>query len=246
MSDTITIDPRFCGPRQSGNGGYVSGRLAAFIDGPARASLKSPPPLGAELRVERDGARVAAFHGETLIGTAAPAEVAVDLPAPPDPAALAAARAAYLEYEQSHYLPYCFVCGPRREAGDGLRIFAGPAGASPVNADAWTPHERLAREDGLIAPEYLWAALDCPSAFALRLPENRICLLGSLAAEIRRRTKPGERLIAMAWAKGADGRKHYSDSALVDENGEAVAIANALWIELNDLGFVEKLREENV
>lgn len=195
--------------------------------------------------MERDGAGIAAFHGETLVGTAAPAEVSVDVPDMPDASALDAARAAYLEHEQSHYLPYCFVCGPRREAGDGLRIFAGPAGASPVNADVWTPHASLAAEDGLIAPEYLWAALDCPSAFALRLPETRLCLLGSLAAEIRRRPKPGERLIAMAWAKGAEGRKHFSDSALVDENGEAVAVANALWIELNDPEFMKKLRSEN-
>ncbi|MEO1311844.1 MAG: hypothetical protein AAFV51_12910, partial [Pseudomonadota bacterium] len=114
-----------------------------------------------------------------------------------------------------------------------------------LNADHWTPHESLAGEDGLVAPEYLWAALDCPSAFALRPPPHRMMLLGALSAEIRRRPKTGERLVVMAWPKGTEGRKHFADSAILDEGGEAVAVANALWIELNDPEFVQALRAQN-
>ena len=131
-----------------------------------------------------------------------------------------------------------------RAPGDGLRIFSGPAPDSSVNADFWTPAEDLAGDDGLVRPEYLWAALDCPGAYALRVG-RRMTLLGRFTAEIRRRPKPGERLIAAAWRAGEEGRKHYSDSVLLDENREIVAAANAVWIELNDPELMAKIAREN-
>ena len=42
---SIRIDRRFCGPPNSGNGGYVCGLLAAHIDGGAEITLRVPPPL---------------------------------------------------------------------------------------------------------------------------------------------------------------------------------------------------------
>ena len=51
MATTITIPRRFCGPPDSGNGGYVCGRLASFIDGPAVVRLKVPTPLDEEMEV---------------------------------------------------------------------------------------------------------------------------------------------------------------------------------------------------
>ena len=53
MTETLTVDRRFRGPPDSGNGGYVAGRLAAFIDGPAEIALRLPPPLGRPLAVRR-------------------------------------------------------------------------------------------------------------------------------------------------------------------------------------------------
>ena len=46
----------------------------------------------------------------------------------------------------------------------------------------------------------------------------------------------------MAWPRSVDGRKHYADSALVDEEGEVIAIANALWIELKDPALVAQVK----
>ena len=115
---------------------------------------------------------------------------------------------------------------------------------SPVNADFWTPREDLAGEDGLVRAEFLWAALDCPTAYALRVGDT-FTLLGRMAAEIIRRPKPGERLIAAAWQVKQDGRKYFSDSVLLDENREIIAAANTLWIELKDTALIEKLRREN-
>ena len=45
----VTIDPRFNGPPDSGHGGYVSGVVASFLEGPARVRLHRPPPLGRRL-----------------------------------------------------------------------------------------------------------------------------------------------------------------------------------------------------
>lgn len=237
----IVIDKRFCGPAGSANGGYASGALAAFIDGPAEVTLKAPPPLGARLDVERRDESLVALNGETLVAEARSARIAIDLPPIPDAQEIEAAREEFHANPQSRIFPNCFVCGPRRE--DGLRIFAG-ATESAVNADYWTPADDLAGADGLVAPEFIWAALDCPSAFALHRTEG-LCLLGRYAVDIARRPKPGERLTVLAWKKTSEGRKHFSDSALVDENGETIAAANALWIDVADPAFLEKLKREN-
>ena len=52
ITEAITIPRRFNGPPHSGNGGYVCGRLASYLDGPASVRLRVPPPLERELRVE--------------------------------------------------------------------------------------------------------------------------------------------------------------------------------------------------
>lgn len=231
---TFRIDRRYCGPPNSGNGGYVSGLLAQFIDGSARARLVAPVPLESEIRVVRDGAGVIALAGDTKVGLAEPAAVEITLPEIPDAASVAAARAAYDVEARTHPLPHCFVCGPKRDPGDALCLFTGPVPGSPVNADVWDTHADFADADGLIRSEILWSALDCPTAFALRHGDTKLCLLGSLTAEIYRRPKAGERLIVMAWKRGIDGRKNYGDGALVDEQGDVVAAANAVWIELTD------------
>ena len=64
---TLSIDRRFCGPPGSGNGGYTAGRLAALIGDPAEITLRRPPPLEAEMRIERAGSRLLLMHGDDLI-----------------------------------------------------------------------------------------------------------------------------------------------------------------------------------
>jgi len=65
----IIIDKRFCGPPNSGNGGYVCGRLAQLIPGAAEVTLRAPPPLDTPLATSatndgtwelRDGAKIVA------------------------------------------------------------------------------------------------------------------------------------------------------------------------------------------
>ncbi len=229
----VVIDRRFCGPKRSGNGGYSAGLFAQVIEGPAAVTLKSPPPLDTPITLRSaDGDAYEAVIDDRTIASVEPAAVTIEPPNLPDDDAIRAAHDAFLtDTEGEHLIPYCFVCGNRRAAGDGLRLFTGPAPSSQVNADFWTPGADLAGGDGLVRPEFLWAALDCPSAFALRL-WPRLTLLGRHTAEIHRRPKPGERLIAAAWADGSAGRKHYASAVLLDAGREIIAAANALWVEL--------------
>ncbi len=86
-----------------------------------------------------------------------------------------------------HPLPTCFVCGPARAKGDGLRIFAGPLGRHSQNAvlaASWIPDPNLAAEDGLVAPEFLWSALDCPTGYALQLQSAKRQLRAGTAAAV--------------------------------------------------------------
>ena len=214
------------------------------LDGPAQVMLREPPPLGVPIEVRRREDGVDAVLDGKVLATARRGSVSVDRPALPDEAEVRAARARYEAQAGDHLLPHCFVCGTGRSEGDGLRIFAGPVAGSPVHADFWTPTDDLADADGFVAPEFLWAALDCPGYFALR-SGGELCLLGRLTVDIHRCPRVGERLLCAAWAAGREGRKFFADSVLVDETGESLAAANAVWIQIGDPRMVEKIRLEN-
>jgi hypothetical protein len=236
----IIIDKRYCGPPNSGNGGYVCGRLAQHMSGAVEVTLRAPTPLDTPLATSatgdgawelRDGAKVVAT------GRAVDVELARL-----ETASFEEARAAELltlVKPHEHPLPTCFVCGPARAEGDGLRIFAGPLGhraRTPVLAASWIPDPNLAAEDGLVAPEFLWSALDCPTGFACNCdPQSNAVdktplLLGRMSARIETCPRPGDRCIITAWPTGRDGRKRMAEAALHDEAGKLLAVAKTTWI----------------
>jgi hypothetical protein len=211
----VVIDPRYRGPDESGNGGYSCGVFARAVSGPAEVTLRLPPPLGVPLRF--DDGRVLA--GDALVAEVAPGAVDLEPPAPPS---WDEARAAAHPDLDSPF-PNCFVCGHAR-GPEGLHIHPGPVGEGTVAA-TWT-----VRADTL-APEFVWAALDCPGGYATGVLASRgVAVLGRLAAEVRGVPEPGERCVVVGWSLGADGRKHYAGTALY-AGGELLGLARATWIE---------------
>jgi hypothetical protein len=239
VPDSVVIEPRFNGPPDSANGGYSCGVLAAAIDGIAEVSLRRPPPLGRPLVVEGDGRSARLLDGDELVADA----VAVGperFVEPPAEVSNAEARAAegfstYLN-EETHPFPSCFVCGPLREAHDGLRIFPGPLEGQPMFACTWTPDESVSDDDGLVPSEVVWAALDCPtSAPGMNAPgpDGTVLpiVLARLAVHVRAPVEPDVEHVITSWEIARDGRKREAGAALYGR-GEVVALARALWIEL--------------
>src|SRR5262249_38465578 len=162
MTGTITIARRFCGPPDSGNGGYVCGRLASFIEGPAVVRLQVPPPLDEEMVVRPADGGGEMANGDVVIATARPPQAPEPgLPTPPDFAEAEKASRGYVGFRHHPYST-CFVCGPQRAAGDGLRIFPGSHPGTKLVASPWVPDASLADEAGGVRPEFQWASLDCP------------------------------------------------------------------------------------
>jgi hypothetical protein len=213
----LTIDPRYRGPDNSGNGGYTCGLVAALLDGDAEVTLRLPPPLDRPLRVERDGARVAVLDGEALVAEAEPATVELELPAPVS--FVDAEGAALTHGDPTSPFPHCFVCGRDRE--DGLRLFPGPVPGRDLVAAPWIPEEPR--------PELVWAALDCPGAYGSGAVGRGDVVLGRLAAHVERLPEPRERCVVVGWHLGEDGRKVYAGTALF-AGVEPLAWGRATWI----------------
>jgi hypothetical protein len=232
----LTIPSRFCGPPGSGNGGYVCGRIAAYLDGQVTVTLRRPPPLATPMAVERGGeSSVRVHHGRTLIAEAAssPGSPALEIPGPVSmtEACTAAGRA---RYYSDPVFPACFVCGTGRQPGDGLRIFPGPVAGRPVWAAPWTPDASVTDASGRVRPEVVWAALDCPSGIAAAeaadLGQDTAILLGRMTASLAVLPAAGDQCRVIAWLGGRDGRKLTAGSARLGHGGQVLAAAGAVWL----------------
>ena len=236
---TITIPRRFRGPPNSSNGGYVCGMLARQIAGAAEVTLRAPPPLETELDlVEAETGQWELRQGTATIAICRAVTLDLDrLERATLPEAVEAETRTVKPHE--HKLPMCFVCGPDRAPGDGMRLFAGPLArqqASAVLAVSWTPDASLAASDGLVAPEFVWSALDCPSGYASNYdPEtskfgSSPILLGRLSVRIDARPRAGERCVVTSWKTGAEGRRLIAEAALFGEDQNLLAVGRATWV----------------
>lgn len=230
MTDTQTVilRHRFCGPPESANGGYTSGTLARFVDGLAEVTLRRAPPLERVLEVRLEPERVAMLDGNELIAEAVPTTVNVDAPPPVDlDVAIDASMRSPFRDLARHPFPTCFACGPKRDEGDGLRLFAGRVPGTDTFATPWTPAE--------VTDEIVWAALDCPSSAVIYLDTDTPPphVLGRIAARIDHLPIVGVPHVIMSWSRGRDGRKAFSASAIYDPDGRLCAVARATWIQLN-------------
>ena len=227
---TITIDRRFNGPPDSGNGGYVSGAFAVATGSDLRVRLIAPPPLDTPLAVEHgDGGEWELRSAAGAVARGTPSKLRLDVPSPPRYVQAVWASQHYAGFRE-HIFPDCFVCGPHRRRGDGLRIFPGMLDTGIVAAP-WLPSDSLEGSDGRVAVEFHWAALDCPGYFAVSAG-RRVMVLGEMQAHVDRCVHTGESCTVIGWRVGSEGRKHYAGTAIFDEDGELCARAAATWIEV--------------
>ena len=219
----ITFERRFRGPLTSVNGGYACGRLAAFVDGADIAvTLRRPPPLERPLAVRPDNDGVLLLDGEAVVAEARPTRVELDVPKPVAMAAAEDAKEAHIGGLSPDFRE-CFVCGTREE-GDGLGIRVGPVmGREPLHAAPWMPAE--------LAPEIVWAAIDCPGAYAVGAEGRGGAVLGRMTARLLRVPDAGEACVVTAWPLAEEGRKLFAGTALFAADGELLALACQVWIE---------------
>ena len=228
----VVIDPRYCGPPGMGNGGYVAGKLAAFIDGPVEVMLRQPTPLGTNLDICENGEDgLQLKHGETVIAEAHPFPFELEVPEPPS---FEEADAAWGNHPglANHPVPGCFVCGPKRP--DGLRICAGRMPGRDDVATAWTPAAELADAAGRVLSEFIWAVLDCPGGFSLGGNQFIPVLLGKFAVQIVADVIAGEPHVISGWLIANEGRKYFTGTAIHTAAGELCAYTSGTWIALKD------------
>lgn len=242
----LILTEQFIGPPDLGNGGYVVGHMAGALAGgdvigagAIEVTLRAPLPLGVPFGYQFDDAGgVALMSGDDVMATAKRAELDITVP---DPAPAEAVRRAQ---STSHSLkmgfhstlgerlgvhPVCFCCGAERGDGDGLRVFpVAVEGAGCVTA-LWTPHEGFAGEGGMIGPEIIGAAIDCPGAFAFLENGERAGLLGRMSVEFLKLLRAGEETRIVGWRIETDGRKMIAGTAIFDATGDLVAKAKQVW-----------------
>ncbi len=228
MSDggaTFTIARRFRGPAGSGNGGWTAGRLAtsyargAGHAGAVEVTLHTPPPLERELTLRLDGDALALLDGEILVARAVGGEPPPLVP----PVDLATAQAAEQQYAglRDHPFPECFVCGPARAPGDGLRLLPGRVGDG-ATACTWTPQDAS-------DPAYVWSALDCPGGWASDIA-GRPMVLARMTAQIETMPVPGRAHVVVGRHLDTAGRKTRTACTLYHPDGRVVGRAEHLWI----------------
>jgi hypothetical protein len=241
MSETpneiLIIDARYNGPVGRGNGGYVAGVMAAFLSGDAEVRIMRGFPVATPLAIRRhpDG-EVSCHLDDQELGRARPLELVLQIPPPPT---LSAARAAAERFRFLHGSDVrgCYVCSPRRAPGEGLRLFCGPlpdAAGDTIVAGVWEPGPELLDASGQVAPEQVWAALDCPGGYAIAAlaPDIGVQLLGTCAASLKQPLRAGASYIVSSWQLAPpQGRKRFMGVAIHGVTGELMACARQTWID---------------
>jgi hypothetical protein len=236
-SASLTVAARYRGPPRSGNGGYTSGLLASRLttSGPVTVTLRRPPPLDTELLVEYAPGEARLMGAEDLV--AAAHRGGFELSAP-EAVGLGEADRAQAGYAglHGHPFPGCFVCGTDRAAGDGMGLMPGRYEPGHT-ACVWTPDPSLTAEGSTeVAPEFVWAALDCPAGWASDL-ESRPLVLGRMTAAYDRLPSLEERYVVVGAVHGTERRKTFTSSALYDEDRALLARAEQTWIAVDPSRF---------
>jgi len=232
---TVVVPETHIGPPTMGHGGYVAGFLASRVAGPVQVTLRRPTPVGVPLQVVDAGdGRWELRDGDDLIAEAEPAALELDVPPLPSvDDARAAEAGSPSRWDERGVHPICFGCGLAREDDLGLELGVGPLEVDGVRqvAAAWHPPARLAGADGLVDPQLVLAALDCPGAMAWIVDGTFAGLLGRIVAEQTGPVRAEVDHVVTAWQIERDGRKLFSGTALATAHGEVLARTRQTWFE---------------
>ena len=253
IPDQLLVPRRFCGPPDSGNGGWTAGALATHLtsDSPENraggwptfeVSLRQPPPLDSPMLLsEEDGVTSASFGGAVIASARRVETSLTDV----DPVSHDEARAAEATYagHTFHPFPTCFACGTGRERGrraadlprgraaasasrrPGVRTRASPRTSTPI-VDA----------PARASVATTWAALDCVGGWAGDLTE-RLMVLGRMTARIDTLPVIGEDHVVVGTRRGSEGRKTFTSATLYDADARIVASAEHIWIAVDPAVF---------
>ena len=164
------------------------------------------------------------LDGDALVAEARAGDPAVAPPAPPTFAEAAEAARVGGDGWGAPVFDECFVCGTRPE-GDGLEIHAGlvPGRDDGLVATTWVAQE--------VRPEIVWAAIDCPGAYALRGAGRGEPVLARMTARIDRLPEEGERCVVAGWPLEKTAASATPATALYGADGAPLAVSRQLWIE---------------
>ena len=239
----LVVPGRFCGPPDSGNGGWTAGAVAELVRPhverahswrAVEVTLTAPPPLDSAMSCTQEDDVLVVRHDDTVVARGR--TVTDDLVAvPPVPAARAREASAAYPGHAVHPFPGCFACGPAHESG--LRIFPGQLVRPGPHwwAATWTPDASVQQEGGPAADRprasvpVTWAALDCIGGWAGDLVE-RTMVLGRMTARVEALPAIGQEHVLVAEARGQDGRKVHAATSLYDAAGTLLATAEQVWI----------------
>ena len=232
----IVIDPAFEGPPASAHGGYTCGMLAPYLPADAEITLRAPVPLGTALELAPNHGGLALRAGTNVVAEGASTRLQNGAPEPPAFAEALAATGSFPGL-RSHPYPGCVGCGTGRTDAVALRLFPGPLVGRDLVAAVWYPSSE-ATADGVIRPEFAWAALDCPGGWAAICfgRVDRPAVLGRMAAQLPGSIAAGSAHIVVGWLEGTSGRKLATGSALYSRDGVLQGFSRQTWITLASPG----------
>lgn len=247
---TMTIDRRYNGPPDSGNGGYVAGAVARELltglglprQGPGspwvEVTLRTPPPLDTPYETTLVGGSLQVTVEDVTVAEAHVADAA-DPVEPVEPVERAVAVAAEQRYVglQTHPFPTCWVCGTERPDGYHLRPgeVAEPDG-SPTDgrtACRWVvTSDATPAGTGPVPSEAVWAALDCPGGWTA-LVHGRVVVLGRMTARVAATPSVGDECVVIGCLLGTEGRKTWTATSVYGPDGTELARAHGTWIAID-------------
>jgi hypothetical protein len=195
----VFIDGRFNGPPASANGGYACGVIAAA----AAEALGGPVAVTLVAPPPLDTSlrlSVAGRRAHVFAGDELVATAAVDASDVAAPDPVALPLVAQAEA--------AFTGGPV------------PGRPSTV-ACRWIPDA--------VAPELVWAALDCPGGWTDD-PAREAMVLGRMVALIDELPQAGRPYVLVGQRVDRNGRTATNITALYDEDGGLLARAAAIWV----------------